>query len=869
MGQNRPCDVSPTGDQDKYSIALVKESGEWWGLDIPLYQIHPSTANPPAPLQRVNQNSFHAGRGADRFTPDSYSFYESLNGWSTTPGKYHATLMPRASLGLFTSTGNTAMPEANGVTWKPLVGASRIVARAVGFGGSFTVEKISMFLRKRVPAGTVGAPNTLTMQFCSDTAGNPGAVLYTATLTAADILDVTTQFYTFSVSIPVTAATFWIKLIGGTGDKNNACWEVGVDTTSSAAKRFSGTTWNAITWAPYFKLDANVPKFQFKFFLLDGALYALGLHDNGATATPVYINGTRGRATGVQSSTTLQDTAHGAYGATAYPTNRFQACIIRIIRGTGQGQVRGISSNTGDTFTVSPAWDITPVAGDSEYVVYSSNYFFPLTPSVSMLAVGAPRIQNSIVYFPHGDATNLRKMRVDYTATQVHAWAIESTNNNKAYYLETGYDTAKGEPNLWRANVRDAAGTPAGKSMSVSRSSTAPAGVALPFATDLTFGAPILVGDNSNLITRIIEHEGALYILKEDGLFIAQNDRVVRVKMGTETAPDPDNGRAACVAGDKNLYVSWRSDVYIITGGGAYSTGLKNNLPDRNAGVVYSLHSAEGWIFAAVNGGTDSYSSIFKYSIDTRSWSEHWRAPMKGQRIRNIQWQPSPETRNRLWWDCEGDIWYQGFPLNGIRPYDDKTLRYWNEADLTLSTVDLGTTDPKFFAVLTVNSQGLAQLTDSETGHYIVVECQTDSDVGSDNWEHIGYVMTSPSASVNIHRTARSIRIRLRLISNEITDPVILETVSMSLFTRNRLAHEFSMQAPISSDDEEQNSVDLLMALREMAQTAEPILLKSRFTLFHDRVVTMADEPKYQLEELDPANTELEAQVWIKLSEVI
>jgi hypothetical protein len=92
MAQTRPCDVSPDGDQDKYTVALINQAGQWWGLDVPLIRITPHTVNPPEALQRVSQNSFHAGRNADRFQKDQFNFYDSYNGWSTTPGKYHATL---------------------------------------------------------------------------------------------------------------------------------------------------------------------------------------------------------------------------------------------------------------------------------------------------------------------------------------------------------------------------------------------------------------------------------------------------------------------------------------------------------------------------------------------------------------------------------------------------------------------------------------------------------------------------------------------------------------------------------------------------------------------------------------------------------
>jgi hypothetical protein len=523
------------------------------------------------------------------------------------------------------------------------------------------------------------------------------------------------------------------------------------------------------------------------------------------------------------------------------------------------GQVRQITANDGTTFTVSPAWDITPVAGSSEYIVYGTDWFQEISGAFAAPVTGRPVTQNSITYFPMGDSTVIHEMAMDYADADVHVFRNEATN--KAYFLETGYDSTKNEPNMWRANE---------SSVAVSRASTAPSGTTITYGTDLTFGANILCGDNTSLITHIIDVESVLYVFKEDGLFIVQNDRAARVKMGVEVSPDVNNGYAAAIAGDKNLYASFRHDVYLVSSGGAYPTGMNINLPSERSGVIYSLHPAEGWLFAAINGGTTNTSSIMKFSLDTKTWSEQVRGIAAGYRIRNIQWQNCPDARNRLWYDCEGDMMYQMFPINGVRPYDDKTIYYEHEGVLVLPTIDLGTTDPKHFAVLTVNTQGLPTSDDTEDGSEIVVEIQADNDIGSTSWQHVDYLRASPTDSVVIGRgNIRMLRIRLRLISAQPQDTVIVETIGVSLFARNQLSHEWSMQFGITPDDDEQNSIDTLMWLRNHAQMAEPLTMKSRFTLYHDRTVTLADEPKYQLTELDEANNEMEAQIWLHLSEVI
>lgn len=867
MPQTRPCDVSPQGDQDKYSIALMNQSGEWYGLDIPLAQIYPKTSNAPTPIERIALNSFHAGRGFDRFVPKQDGFYDSLNGWSSTKGKFHPTLQQQWARNLRNADFN--MPKTNKVVWKKLVGSQAYLAAAFTPGVNYTATKIIAIIRKNVPAGTVGAPGEMALAIYSNSSGLPGSLISFQVITASAV-DVTSEYYVFSVSAALTGGNQYWVVANANVDKDNACWEIACDPTVAGAKKAGGGSFSSTTFAPYFRVTDDDPARQYKPFIFDSATYLVSIEDNGSTASRLWINGTRGRATGTQTSTTLKDTNRGSWGPGAMGFN-YAGAYIRIIRGTGKGQVRKISVNDGDTFTVTQAWSITPVSGSSEYVVYATEFFVEIGSTGFGVVSGSPVIQNSIAYFPQGDATVIRKMRIDYTDADCHAFGSENaTNNNKGYFLESAYDLVEG-PQIWKANqVATSGSTPNAAAISVARAPTAPNKIPVAFTADVLFNSSFLAGDNTNLITNIFFHENALYVFKEDGLFMIQNNQAVQVKLGVETSPDVDNGRAVCTGGDKNMYFAFRNDVYIMTNGGAYSTNLKFNLPSERSGPISSLIAAEGWVFAAVNGGTSNTSSVMKFSIDTKTWSEQLRGHFPGYRMRNLQWQVNPETRPRLWVDVEGDMMFQEFPLNGVRPYDDKTIPYQHEGSVILPTVDLGTTDPKYFAVLNVTTQGLAQETDTESGHVIVVECQTDNDVGTNIWEHVDYIKVSPTAAVEIGRgNKRMIRIRLRLISDEPTDPVIVETINMSLYTRSRLAHSWSVQFPINPDDDEQNSVDLLMWLRDAYRNPEPLEMLSRFTLFHNRTVTLVDEPRYQLSELDQPNNELEAQVWMELAEVI
>lgn len=871
MPQTRPCDVTPSSDQDKYTVALQDQNGRWYGLDVLINQIFPKTTGASAPLQRVGFNSFHNGRGADKFVANQYQFFDSRNLWSSTPGKVHAVQLFRFSKGISPSDEN--MPAANGVTWKRLVGSSRYLDISFTAGASVTHTGLILLIRRRVPAGSVGVPGTLTAEICSNSAGFPNTILTTVTVNSSAITDVVSEYYPWTISQSITSGTVYhIKVYGASTDRDDACWEIACDTTVSGLRSSTNTSWSSnavsVTYSPYYRLWVR-GLYTLNPFLFDNGLYTLVNYYDKTTASLLYLNGVRGQATGTQSLTTLQDTGHGTYGATNWTANRFAGCYVRIIRGTGIGQVRQIISNDTQTLTVSN-WNITPVTGDSEYVVYGCDWWVAISSTGLGVVTGNPVSSNGTVYFPQGDSVNIRIMHLDYTDIDDHAWDTEDTNNNKAYFLEKGVDTAQG-PQVWRANQAIAAGTPASFKISVARAPSAPLNVPVPFGTDLTFISSILTGENTNRITGIYFHGNNLYVMKEDGLYIIQNDQATQLKIGSERSPNIHNGLAAVTASDNNFYMSFQGDMYLLSGGSTYPTGLKNNLPSDKIGWITDLDTAHGWIFAAYQvPGATGISSVMKYSLDTKTWSQQLRAYAVNVHIRALQWQDCPESRSRLWSEIEGDLVYQEFPLNnGVRPFDDSGMKYQHEATITLPTIDLNSVENKYFSVVTITSQGLPSTADTNPGHEIVVEFQADNDVGANNWYHAGYIRTSPSGSCVIGEgNRRMIRLRLRLISSEASQPVIVETIGLTLFSRQKLANEWTMYIHEPGDDEEENAVEVVKWLIEKAQDAEPLIMYSTFKLYHGRTVTLADEPRYVIQELDPDAQDAETTMSITLTEV-
>ena len=95
----------------------------------------------------------------------------------------------------------------------------------------------------------------------------------------------------------------------------------------------------------------------------DGKIIATpSLGDIGVSTA--FATGTATSAT----STTLVNSAK------AWATNQWANSQVRIVSGTGAGQIRTIASNTGTTLTVSAAWTITPDAS-SVYVIEGNDDF--------------------------------------------------------------------------------------------------------------------------------------------------------------------------------------------------------------------------------------------------------------------------------------------------------------------------------------------------------------------------------------------------------------------------------------------------------------------------------------------------------------
>lgn len=852
--------ISPQNPGGEFDVSLEDSSGREVGFTLFDGErgFRERETSVPPPFQKIEQNSFHMGRGFETWLPNQFGFRNSRNAWTTTPYKAHGTIKPRWAKGIRSAVMN--MPDS--ITFKPLIGSSRYMSASFSDATGFTMAYVILIIRKKVKSGLVGPPGNLKVWIKNDSSGDPGSTTHTSlVITSADVSGTESVYYLFDVAnfALVGATTYHVVVSAESADTIDAHWEVACDMATAGDISADGTTWvENSAYSPAYRItDVDIERTWCK-FNLDGTLYAVSKNDD-ASASLLYVNGMRGRATSA-TSTSLVDTGHGTFGASNIPASRFVGAKIRIIRGTGAGQVRTITANDATSFTVA-TWSVTPDS-TSEYVVYSTDWWVEIASAFSVQVVSEPCVSMGIVYFPLGDGTQFRTMTLDYTDADDHVFDTQTTN--RAAFFCRGMDPTIG-PLLWRAN--NLTGTGSGGKTTVSAAPLRPGGSAVVYTTDLAFATALPADDNTWQITNLFLHGTQVYIMKEDSILQIVNNQIGKISIGIEASPSINNGVAALsYAG--SLYVNFGHDVLLVVGGQTYSTGLhkESGIPASRAGVVRDLVTALGWMFGALDAGTGT-SSIMLFAKDTQSWREHLRALLPGKRIRSLYWQPCPETRPRLWFEMGGDILSQEFPLDDIRPLNDTGVAIMHEFTIEMPTLDLLTSDPKFFSRVAALADGLAQTGDAEPGHELWVEYQMDKDIGSDYWTYAGLIARSPGGETEISKgEKRKIAIRFRGVTTEASDPVVLTNFSLTLFSRTTYHYRWSLYITISSaeDEEAKGKIEWLESVYNKAQA---LTMRSEFAPIHGKKVVFARKPIPFYEDVEEET--LEASLALELEEVV
>lgn len=852
------------GSEDATHEVVLSSRGRKFGLKllngVSSVRIIPPQRQPPP--TKLEQNTWQGGKGAEVWMPNGGNFYNSQNAWTSTPNKLHPAPLFRWYDGMRDVEHNMPTPSDTH-KWVPLYAGSGSDPnrryQSVSFTASATSNRERCFLIVRKKGSPTG---NLTVEWCGNSSGSPGTVQKTVTKTSADFADIISYYMEFKPTsvLAVTSTTVYhIKVYGATNDNANNCWEVLCDNAAAGKNSADNSAWSATTYSPYYRItDADISQriYMFPYY---GAWYAVTSRtDRGSSK--LYIFGDRGRAT-AGTATTLTDSGAGQYGGT-WTTNMWTNYKVRITVGTGQGQVRTISSNTATALTV-PTWDINPDAS-SEYIIYGGPQMKEITGHGLGWVSSKPAYTNANVYFPQDDSVNVRMMALDYGQSNDHTFGADGTN--RAYFLTTSYDSSLG-PVMVRANIAaTSGGTPNGKAISIGLAPTSPAGTPVPWGTPLVYQTSILVGENTYRITGLFSHHNQLNVPKEDLLFNISGNVPVGTDYGASGSPNQRNGIAACTGADGQFYIAAENDVFLISGNNAYPLNLPFNMPSTQAGYVFDLTSQKGWLFAAVNS-VSGWSTVMRMTLQDRTWHEQVRAFASGRLIRNVAWLAHEETRPHLAYECGGELMYQEMPLYGVRPSQDTGMAYQHEGVIEMATIDLLNTDPKYFSFFALDTKNLVDAaTAAVYGREIALDYQLNNNIGqaNSNWINAGAFGISPQDKVQIGKGSQmKIRPRLRIENNDPDNPPIAENISLSLFARTKTFNSFLLDVNAAGEDE-MSGEDLYEGLVEMLTVAEVINVESVFEFLHNKRMLISVQPNVNITSLEEEGFQGVLQVYLE-----
>ena len=627
------------------------------------------------PWTPVTMSDFSGGMGKRDFDNDKSGYYWGLRAY-THDGKFMIGPEPVWTGGLY-----RYWPHVFALyTWHQLTATYPYMATKFTTTATTDIDYIH-FIAK-------GDINTLKVSIYSDNAGSPGTIVDAlATGTVSAETETREHIVTVDTNGKLANATVYWIVFQATLTGTETIKILGADDEDSPISK-KGTTvpaWTDLSYtsgyAPFYVAGKRYGDNKEVFFEYKGAWFAALQFDAGTTSY-LFINGDQGvvKTGGSTSAVTIDS------GIASWTEDEAVGSVMIIRAGTGSTQPRNfrvIESNdatdTGDTlfeFTSDP-FDVAPDA-TSEVAIVASNKWTQITPDITgtnpwtdkpvtnVLSV------NDAVYFAHGDANDMTRMRIyNSTGTWTKEWNVEAADS------ESTYLAAAADPSgafIWKLK----SGSPAKIAKAPALDASGTGAVA-----DLVWETEIGVGDTGARITNGLEYGedyGQLHVLKENGLFkvnLASDDTdyITRVMIsGLPPSKDWRNGRAAVVH-DTYLFISWHDTIMRYYRNYFDNIGPNSqdvSTPQAYRGVISGMASYPGMLIASIDAGDSGYSTVNAYNGS--GWCNLFTAPKAGLRIQNIAVQSIPgDNVDRLWISCaDTSLW---IPIS-VNPYEHATSYY-------------------------------------------------------------------------------------------------------------------------------------------------------------------------------------------------
>jgi hypothetical protein len=821
-------EITLQGEGQKVGLRLVHEL-----KDVDQHSLQPENVKlgegggqwgPFGPTQsQLEQDTWHGGRGVERFADNPAGFYDSMMAFTLISGQ--VTAAPQFNLAEGLRDEDRYLPEPYNVDWKALRGDYQYIDILFTAGQNYDADKAYMWLRR------VGEPESVvTLALCSDDGGgDPDAVLKSATVDLDTITDEISIFQVFdwaSTQALVNGTDYHLRISSDGNDDDKNYWEIGVDTATSGAQISS--TGAAASWSspssgfkPYYRVvDADVNRYfiQFEF---RGAWYAVDVRLDGS-ASHLYLQGDRGKATG-GTATTLQDTNK------TFVADRYIGAMVGIVAGTGKGQWREITDNDTNTLTFG-AMDITPDA-TSVYVIIGTRYFQDISPGSGDqfdAAVTSVVVMKDQVYFARGTAGSypILRMRFNEGASPPAHQFDDDPGSNKADVLAKFDDPTKG-PLVWRVENDDVVG-----------SSSKPPN----WGSNLNFSSDENIGDPHYPVKKLIDFEKSLWAIKTDGLYyeIAGSNRWIRDKSNLDGVMDENNGQAAAVH-NVFLYYSYGGFSMIRqisqdkTDVGPWQ---RAGLPEERKGGVSSLQPMPNYLAVGIDAGDSGISSVMLF--ENGGYHEMLRGWETGARVRGLARQSIGDGIMWLWTSMGSDLVFQILPEKGYNPVQDSNYRHCHEFVLDTTAYDMKVMSlKKLFKRLYVSAENLGD------GQEIVVYYQLDGDVGTGNWTKLqSSLRTSPMSEISIGRgEKRQVRIRLRCLTNRANTGIRLLATVLTGWTRLPDEDVWQVRARLGEKNkqggDDRSADETFNLLREFSEAAMELEMESIWPWMDQRRVSI------------------------------
>jgi hypothetical protein len=225
-------------------------------------------------MSHIQQSEWVGGRGQERFAEDQTRYYDAKNLWTTSSGMIFPSLQWRYVIGDYLS--QHALQLAKNYSWKNL--SNLTYSTMFTTVGSYNAAKIQLWIRK------VGTPANLTIDIRGNTTNKPNAtVVATETLTSGAITDNDVRYTSITLD-PVGAlsatTSYHLIVYGAATDNIQNHWELMTSTGAVGTAPYSYTSVDRSTWTEtasdiYYRITAAPTAQKWKFFQLQGSLYAV------------------------------------------------------------------------------------------------------------------------------------------------------------------------------------------------------------------------------------------------------------------------------------------------------------------------------------------------------------------------------------------------------------------------------------------------------------------------------------------------------------------------------------------------------------------------------------------------------------------